>query len=68
MVCRKELRSYVRSTVAKIALWNDSLAPSDFHPFSNLEGRIFGKHFEDDNELKTATRRVVIGTRQTYFV
>ena len=31
------------------------LAPCDVHLVPNLKGLLIGTHFEDDNELKTAT-------------
>ena len=35
--------------------YSPDLAPCDFHLFHSLKVHLYGKHFEDDNELNTAT-------------
>ena len=42
------------------------LFPCDFHPFPNLKGYLRMKHFENDNELKTAT--MVKGGKTTCYL
>ena len=48
--------------------YSPDLAQCDFHLFPNLEGHFLEKHFEDDNELKTATEEWLHGQDKTLYL
>ena len=50
------------------APYSPELAPSDFHLFPNLKGHSRGKHFKDDNGLKTATKEWSHGRDKTRYL